>query len=58
MTKQFNWNYKPAHPVAGSHVRDAKTSNYATFTGQPDPLDTPVSTKRLRGHQFNKGLSS
>ena len=47
MTKNFNWNYRTAHIMGQSHVRDDKHTAWATFTGNPDELDQPMPrTKR------------
>lgn len=47
MTKNFNWNYKTAHTLGNSRVRDDKTTAWATFTGMPDELDQPLPRKRI-----------
>lgn len=51
MTKNFNWNYKTAHAMGNSRVRDEKTTAWATFTGVPDPLDQPMPRAK-RTHEL------
>lgn len=56
MTRKFNWNYKTAHALGQSRVRDDKTSAWATFTGLPDPLDKPLPkrTHELTDDEFKE----
>lgn len=51
MTRNFNWNFKTAHVLGQSRVRDDKQSAYATFTGVPDQLDQPLP-RRTRTHEL------
>lgn len=51
MTKPFNWNYKTAHKLGRSHVADAKSEAYATFTAKPCDLDEPLPRAK-RTHEM------